>query len=155
MKTLTIWRKQEFSRQTQKKSFATTNFCYASCIRIKIFRVNKFRQRPSDLFIRSASIVAKGFHVRFPGFTLIRFQHFRIPEVWNERHFFLSIKLILVQLHAGCSFHETWSISLAWFCTLTRFCSVFTQEKFYRRRVWRLVRFLAKICQVVINHSHS
>ena len=101
MKTLTIWRKQEFSRQTQKKSFATTNFCYASCIRIKIFRVNKFRQRPSDLFIRSASIVAKGFHFQF--FKILQ----SIPEFFSKRQFFLSSKLITVELHACRGLYET------------------------------------------------
>ena len=60
MKTLTIWQKQESSRQKQKKSFVTTNFCYASCIRIKIFKVNKFRQR-----LICSSIVAEGFHFQF------------------------------------------------------------------------------------------
>ena len=97
MKTLTIWQNQEFSRQNQKKSFVTTNFCYASCIRIKIFKVNKFRQR-----LICSSIVAEGFHFQF-FFSILQSLSFVVKD-----NSFLSSKLITVQLRACRSLYDKW-----------------------------------------------
>ena len=99
MKTFTIRQKQEFSRQikNQKKSFVTTNFCYASCIRIKIFKVNKFRQR-----LICSSMVAEGFHFQF-FFLILQSLSFVVKD-----NSFLSSKLITVQLHACRSLYDRW-----------------------------------------------
>ena len=67
------------------------------------------RQIPSvpDLFIRPASIVfGTEFHLQSTVFILRRFKILESPNFATKDIFFLSMKLILIQLHAGRSFYD-------------------------------------------------
>ena len=86
-----------------------------------------------DLFIRPASIIAKGFHLQFPGFILSRFKILESPNFAAKDNFCLSSKLVLVQIHSCRSLYDKWLTSLLRFCLFSRSCQIFTQENFRRR----------------------
>ena len=110
------------------------------CFEIFFSVSRKSRKIPSapDLFTRPASIVAKGFHLQFQGFIL---SHIKSLELLSKRQFSLSRKLISVQLHGSCSLYDEWLTRLSRFCLFSRFCPIFTREKFCLWCFWRFVRF--------------
>ena len=63
-------------------------------------------QSVPDLFTRPASIVAKGFHLQFPGFILSRFKILESPNFAAKDNFCLSSKLVLVQIHSCRSLYD-------------------------------------------------
>ena len=79
------------------------SFCLISCIPINNFKAVKFHQCQS---VHKTSIVAKGFHLCFPGFIPSRFKIVEYPSFAAEDNFCLSSKLILVQLHVCCSLYD-------------------------------------------------
>ena len=123
-------KKLELSRKNQRTNVVMTNFCFVCCIRIK-------NSKPSnsvpDLFIRPASIVAKGFHLQLPGFILSPFKILESPNFAAKDNFCLSSKLISVQSLSCRGLYDKWLTSLSRFCLFTRSCQVFTWENFGRR----------------------
>ena len=65
-----------------------------------------------DLFTRPARIVAKGFHIQFPGFVPSHFKILESPSFVANDNYSLSRKLILVQVHAWPSSYVKWLTSL-------------------------------------------
>ena len=59
---------------------------------------------------------------KFFNFLILESPNFATKDI-----FFLSMKLILIQLHAGRSFYDEWLTSLARFCFFSRFCQIFTR----------------------------
>ena len=91
--------------------------------------------------MRPASIPCQRSATPIPGFILSHFKILESPSFATKDNFCLSSKLISVQLHACRSVYDKWSSSLSLFSLFSRFCPVLTWDKFWRRCVWRVIRF--------------
>ena len=109
----------KFSRENQR-----INFRFVCYIHIKNFKAVEFCHCMTQF--------AKRFHLQFSGFILSRFKILESQSFARKNNFFLSGKLISVQLRAGHSLCNNLLTSLSRFCLVSRLCPVFTWDEFFR-----------------------